>query len=122
MSPIRCWWVLRRAVAPAVARPRPVVAAAAVRRARPRARWALVCAGGVGAAGAGVAGSVALINAAGNLPPPVAPSPADTIPAWAAERAAIAGGDPVSVPEPSTMLVLLGALVVLALLRGWRVL
>lgn len=109
---IRCWWVLRRVIRPAVARPRPVVAAAVVRRARPRARLVLVCAGGTGAAG--VAGIAAL--PAGPIPP--APEP---IPTWAAERIAAAEYvAPTPVPEPGAITLFLAGLLVLCVVRAAR--
>ena len=109
---VRCWWVLRRVIRPAVARPRPVVAAAVVRRARPRARLVLVCAGGTGAAG--VAGIAAL--PAGPIPP--APEP---IPTWAAERIAAAEYvAPTPVPEPGAITLFLAGLLLLSVLRHAR--
>lgn len=110
MSAVRCWWVLRRVIRPAVARPRPVVAAAVVRRARPRARLVLVCAGGTGAAG--VAGIAALPAS------PVAPPP-EPIPAWAAERIATAEYvAPTPVPEPGAITLFLAGLLALWAVRA----
>lgn len=112
MSAVRCWWVLRRVIRPAVARPRPVVTAAVVRRARPRARLVLVCAGGTGAAGA--AGIAAL--PAGPIPP--APEP---IPTWAAERIAAAEYHaPTPVPEPGAILLFVAGVVALVAARRMR--
>jgi len=109
---VRCWWVLRRVIRPAVARPRPVVAAAVIRRARPRARLVLVCAGGTGAAGA--AGIAALPAS----PIPDAPAP---IPTWAAERIAAAEYHaPTPVPEPGAITLFLAGLLVLSVLRHAR--
>lgn len=105
---VRCWWVLRRVIRPAVTRPRPVVAAAIVRRARPRARLVLVCAGGTGAA---------LTDAAGAVDP-AAPAP---IPAWAAERIAAAEYHaPTPVPEPGAITLFIVGLLILLCLRHRR--